>query len=229
MQTFYSLSAKKSKGLDHLIYLNSRNLDKDAQLISSKNKSFSKATSLTVLSLEEIIKAILIKLHSEGLKVYEIEDSKKFFYDHKIRHQIAQLIEVGSAFYESIEKWQNGKSKNWFAKGFKILQIGTVILKANQNVKNLEKFNEYKNNGLYVGYRDILITPEQTVGTKEYDEVKEMLDRTIRFYKLLRVLYHPKLENHLSKKKVSEIKDNLKFFIDEAMSDFSFKGLLIRK
>ncbi|EHQ04020.1 AbiV family abortive infection protein [Gillisia limnaea] len=229
MKTFFTLTPKQSEGLDSEVYDNARDLWQDAHLIVAKNKSFSTATSLMVLSLEETIKAILIKLHSEGLKVYEIEDAKKFFNDHKIRHQIAQLIEIGHAFYESFEKWQSSESKNWFAKGFKILKIGAVILKANDNVKNLEKFNDYKNNGLYVGYRDILITPEKTVGTKEYYEVKELLERTVRFYKFLRILYHPKLKNHQSKKKVSEIRANLKLFIDEAMVSFSFKKLKVKK
>ena len=60
MNTFINLSAIQSKGFDEAIFKNAKQLKKDAILIAANNKSYSSATSLLVLSSEEVIKAILV-------------------------------------------------------------------------------------------------------------------------------------------------------------------------
>ena len=223
MQTFFNLSAEQSKGLDKALYRNAQDLYKDANLIAEINKSHSRATSLLILSLEETIKATLVKLHSESLKVYKLNDAKKFFKDHRIRHQIAQLMEVGYAFYEVTEKWQKKRLDiKWISTGVKLLEAFLIFSKSRDRVKRLEKFNDYKNNGLYVGYGDALLDPKIIVTKKHYLEVKEILDRCNSFYKFIRILYHPQLKNHLSQKEVNIIKSDLALFINDAMADFSF-------
>ena len=84
MNTFINLSVQQSKGIDYSIYKNARQLRKDALLIAETNKSFSSATSLLILSSEEVIKSILVLLHSQSYKTYLIKDSKRFFKDHRI-------------------------------------------------------------------------------------------------------------------------------------------------
>jgi AbiV family abortive infection protein len=60
MITFNTLSVAKAKGLDNAIFKNARQLKKDAILIATTNKSYGAASSLLILSTEEIIKGILI-------------------------------------------------------------------------------------------------------------------------------------------------------------------------
>lgn len=223
MQTFFTLSSDQSKGLDNSIYINAGQLYREANLLANYNASYSRATSLLVLSLEELVKASLVKMHSQSLHVYKLKDAKYFFSQHRIRHQIAQLMEVGFAFYEAIEKWQKKGRKGPLQTMMKLLSVYLIAQGANERVKRLEKFNDYKNNGLYVGFRDQLLEPQKEIGESEFMEVKESWERCRHFYKVLCIIYHPKLENHLSKNRIKEIQEDLKLFINEAMREYSFK------
>jgi AbiV family abortive infection protein len=223
MQTFFTLNSQQSKGVDMHLYANSRQLYRDAIFLADNRGSYCRATSLLVLSLEELIKASLIKMHSESLHIYKLKDAKYFFSQHRIRHQVAQLMEVGYAFYEAIEKWQKKGRKGPLQTMMKLLSVFLIAHGANERVKRLEKFNDYKNNGLYVGFRNELLEPQNEIGESEFFEVKEAWERCRHFYKVLCIIYHPKLENHLSKNRIKEIHDDLKLFINEAMSEYSFK------
>lgn len=79
MKKFIDLNPNESKGLDIYLFNNAKKLKENAILIANKNKSYSSATSLLILSSEEIIKAILVLLHSKGYNVYQLKDAKKFF------------------------------------------------------------------------------------------------------------------------------------------------------
>ena len=76
MNGFINLTAQKSKDIDCIIYKNARQLRKDALLIVEVNKSYSSATSLLILSSEEVIKAILVLLLTIPVKVNTLFRSK---------------------------------------------------------------------------------------------------------------------------------------------------------
>lgn len=111
MKAFIDLTPEESEDLDLAIYKNALQLRKDAQFLANGRNSYSSANSLLILSSEEVIKAILVFLHSKNFTVYGLEGSKKFFLDHKIRHHIAQMIVLGMAFLKSKENWRVEKSK----------------------------------------------------------------------------------------------------------------------
>lgn len=236
MSTFINLSPKQSKNIDNAIFKNARQLRKDALLIVEKNKSYSSANSLLILSSEEVIKAILVLLHSEGYKVYQISDAKKFFYNHEIRHQLAQLIEMTAGFIESVQKYENRapvklfKIKNTFwdtliNDGLEVLRASAPLLESSKRTKDLENFNDNKNNGLYVGYKDKLIIPKEEITEIDYRKTKEIVERIFRVYKILRILYHPSIHNRKNQEEIEETKMKMKIFIDEGMEGFSFKEL----
>ena len=156
MNTFINLSVQQSKDIDYSIYKNACQLRKDALLIAETNKSFSTATSLLILSSEEVIKSILVLLHSQGYKTYLIKDSKKFFSDHRVRHQLAQLLELSIGILESLEKKASNepvtllktKSEFWNGLANGILEIALAskpFLDSAQRVKKLMEFNDKKN------------------------------------------------------------------------------------
>lgn len=236
MSTFINLSPKQSKNIDNAIFKNARQLRKDALLIVEKNKSYSSANSLLILSSEEVIKAILVLLHSEGYKVYQISDAKKFFYNHEIRHQLAQLIEMTAGFIESIQKYENRapvklfKIKNTFwdtliNDGLEVLRASAPLLESSKRTKDLENFNDNKNNGLYVGYKDKLIIPKEEITEIDYRKTKDIVERIFRVYKILRILYHPSIHNRKNQEEIEDTKIKMKIFIDEGMEGFSFKEL----
>lgn len=235
-KTFFDLTPKESKGKNEVIFKNARQLKKDALLIAETNKSYSSANSLLVLSSEEVIKAILVLLHSEGYRVYRISDASKFFHNHEIRHQVAKLIEMTAGFIESLDKWESHeptkliktKSEGWnsFLNG--ILDLTKTIAplaNATKRIKDLENFNDNKNNGLYVGYKDQLIVPQEKITITEYRKTKEIVERIFKVYKILKILYHPCIHNHKDHEEIEEAKIKMKIFIDEGMEGFSFKEL----
>lgn len=236
MKTFINLSAKESKDIHFAIYKNALQLKSDAVLLAENRSSYSSATSLLVLSTEEVIKSILVCLHSENHNVYKLKESGKFFKDHKIRHQIVQLIEMGSGLLESVMKYQDRipakllKTKvSWFDDlingAIDIISSARPLLDATNRIEKLEGFNDVKNNGFYVNYRDALILPQEAITKQVYEETLLITDRVFRFNKMVRILFNKQIENHLPKNEISDIKEQLRVFIDDALSDFSFKDL----
>ncbi|WP_157503211.1 AbiV family abortive infection protein [Mangrovimonas xylaniphaga] len=235
MNSFFNLSAKQSIGLDKPIYNNALRLRKDANLIAGKNQSFSTATSLLILSSEEVIKAILVFLHSQGYKVYRLQDSKKFFRDHKIRHQLSQLIETGYGLLESSMKLKESPKAiantkiRWLNSA--INELGRIagalepFVQTSERIEKLNGFNDSKNNGLYVGFKNGLMVPSEMITKDYFEEVQEIIERTFKFYKMLRVLHNPMIFNHRSPKEINQLKAYLHDFIDKALMDFSFKEL----
>ena len=235
-KSFSDLTPKESNGIDEIIFKNARQLKKDALLIAATNKSYCSGNSLLILSSEEVIKALLVLLHSKGYKVYEIKDARKFFFDHKIRHQLAQLLEISTGFIESIDIWKkqeptkliNTKSEGWnsFLNGiFDFANAIMPLANSIKRIKDLEGFNDDKNNGLYVGYKDQLIVPKDKVTETDYRKTKEIVERIFRVYKIVRILYHPCIHNRKDHEKIEETKMKMKIFIDKGMKGFSFKEL----
>lgn len=236
MIKFIDLSKEDSKGLNIPIFKNAIQLKANANLIATTNKSYSCAASLLVLSSEEAIKAILVLLHSEGYNVYQLQDAKKFFFDHKIRHQVAQLVEMGFGLSEAAEVWENQRKNPLFKRNYGLFsdflnvlndaaKSAKPILKSGERIKKLQEFNDLKNNGLYVGFKDKLLNPEDLVSEIEYNNVKEITDRLFKFYEELNSLFTISFETRKEQEEAEKIKQDLKIFIDKALSDFSFKEL----
>lgn len=171
MKAFIDLSPEESEDLDMAIYKNALQLKKDAQFLAKGRNSYSSANSILILSSEEVIKAILVFLHSKNFNVYGLEGARKFFLDHKIRHHIAQMIVIGMAFLKAKEIWKLEKSKQNDFKGKRSLGAkvfhgvigltiaGQPILRSKKSVDDIQQFNLLKNQGLYVDYRNGLASP----------------------------------------------------------------------
>ena len=236
MSRFLNISPKKSKVLHEPIYKNALKLKKDALLIAEINKSFPSATSLLILSSEEVIKSILVLLHSQGYKTYLIKDSKKFFSDHRVRHQLAQLMELSTGILESIEQKKSNepvtllKTKSEFWNGLVngILEIALAskpLLDSAQRVKKLMEFNDTKNQGLYVDFRDKLLIPKIEISESDFIETRLIVNRIFNIYKGLKIIFHPKVQNHFKNEDIEFLKNQLRALIDEALKDYSFQNM----
>jgi AbiV family abortive infection protein len=236
MKRFLNLSALKSKGLDKPIYKNALNLKRDAILIAERRKSYSSATSLLVLSTEESVKSILVLLHSENYKIYLLKDARKFFSDHVIRHQIAMLVITALKFQDTFKEGLNFPQTNLVDnKSIKfddILNVAKVLLKQleplleeKSDINYLQDFNEIKNKGFYVDYRDALINPKTEVTIEDYSKALNINAKVFKFNKLLRILFHEKVANHMKKEKIEEANKFIKEFIDDGMKLVSFEEL----
>lgn len=237
MRKFLNLSPKDSKGLDKPIYRNALNLKRDAIFIAEKRKSYSAATSLLVLSTEECVKSILVLLHSENYNIYRIKDAKKFFYDHEIRHQIGMFLIMGLEFqivFNNGFSLNSSKVINLKSKNFEdLLSITEDLLTkleplfdaTNPDIEYLQEFNEIKNNGFYVDYRDGLIVPEEKITFENYSKTLKINNKIFKFSKQLRILFHEKIANHLVRERIEEAKTYLKEIIDDGMKIVKFNEL----
>ena len=221
MSNFLNISPKNSKNLHEPIFKNAQKLRRDALIIAEKNMSFSTANSLLILSSEEVIKAILVLLHSEGFDVYKIKDAKKFFSDHKIRHELAKLVEAVNGIIESgmeyekneksnIKKVQNEELNNFLNFIVDVKNAMQPFLKTGTRMKLLEEFNDNKNKGLYTDFRNELLIPSQVINESLFESCKETVERILKTYKVLRIMYNPMISNHLKYENISKRKDELR-------------------
>ena len=235
--TFINLSKAKSKDLNINIFENAKRLKSDSLVLVDVNKSYSSASSLLILSSEEVIKAILVLLHSHGYRVYLLKDAKGFFKNHEIRHSLQMLIETGMSLFETIDKWENREikkqilntKKKWLNNTLQFLSDAAFVLSnvssAINRIEGIKKFNDLKNAGFYVDYRNEILIPQKTVNKEDYNSILDTSNRLIIFYKQLIILFHPSITKHLSNDKIEEIKNGLHTFINDALKDFSFKEI----
>ncbi len=229
MQSFINLSSKQAKDLDKFVHENALELYRNSEILVEQRSSFALASSLLILSLEETIKAIIIKLHSEGLKVYKIEGVQKFVKDHKIRHQVAQFIETGSGIFDIYESWIDSKKKpqkfkkQWLNNITNGVEAALKFKASYERIQKLQNFNALKNQGLYTEYCDGFINPKDIISENDFKDIKSIVDRTRNFYRVLQIIYKPTSENSGIFKRNEQLKADLALFVNEALSDFSFK------
>lgn len=225
MSNFLNISPKNSKSLHEPIYKNADKLRKDALLIAKDNKSYSTATSLLVLSSEEVIKAILVLLHSEGFNVYKIKDAKKFFSDHKVRHELAKLLEIVNGFIESgIEFENNERSKVESFKNETFNEVFGIIkdlvksakpfIKSGERINALKVFNDNKNKGLYTDYRETLLIPSLVITEEVFHRSIDIVERIFKTYKILRLMHNPMIQTQIKYEKILKYKNQIKEFVN---------------
>lgn len=219
MSQFVNLDQKESKKIHPAIYKDALRKKKDANLLA-QNKSFSTANSILILSSEEAVKALMIFLHSEGFHIYKLEDSKKIFSDHKMRHNIAKLIEAIYGLADSFLEFEKiEKSNKSFSDDENINAIVNIVLDFKEAGKPfinsmdrteiLENFNDDKNKGLYTDYRKNLQVSSEIITEEKYIETLETVERIFRIYRIINVSFNPKASHHKKLIKNSFEKDML--------------------
>jgi len=236
MSSFLNISRKEAKKIHFDVFANAMSLKRDALTLSSVNNSYGSGTSLMILSSEELVKAILLCLHGEGYEIHKLKNAKRFYKNHEVRHQIVQLLEVGSSIYESIKKYDEQranpkfsiKSKFWnnIINGLSIAaDISGAAIKSTEKIKMLQNFNSLKNAGLYTDYINTFQIPKNSIQKSEFENVRTISEALKTHYKQLRILHHPKISNIVTHQESDSLKQMLETFIANAMIDFEFKSL----
>lgn len=194
MNGFINLSREKSKNLDSVVFRNSKNLYKDALTLSA-NHSYSTASSLLILSLEECIKAHYILLYAEGIDVYKTKLAKKIFTSHTERHDVARSLETVLGIFEIIDKlfspveiFNNSSSKG-LLNTIRFIDSLLVILQTRDRIRSISNFNKMKNNGFYVDYLEKVMIPGEIVRKEEFVVIQEIYVRLSKNYKLLKLIF----------------------------------------
>lgn len=233
MSGFLNIAPSNSKSLHEPIFKNALKLKRDAITLAQIG-SYSTATSLLVLSSEEVIKALLVLLHSEGYHVYRIDGAKKYFTDHKIRHELSKLVESITAILESIRELVTKISepkfqfKNQFWNELlNVLRVFVSVLKpiaiSHERIKEFDKFNEYKNKGFYVDFFDEIIIPENQFNLSSFQKCMEVVNRIFKTYKVLKLIHNPQFVKREGNK---EIQDHLRQKINKELKEFSIKEIM---
>lgn len=236
MSTFLNISRQEAKRAHLLVFQNAMALKRDAFLLARVNNSYSSATSLLILSCEEIVKAILLCLHAEGYDIHKLKDAKRFYANHEIRHQIVQLLEIGASIYESTKKYEetyenikfsyNSKYWNNLINALNIAaEIAGVAIKETDKLILLQNFNNLKNAGFYTDYKDKIQLPRKEITLSDFESIKEIAGVLKRHYKHLRILHSTNISRLIPNNESKTLKLLLKKFINDKMVDFDFKIL----
>lgn len=239
-KSFKDLSPEWSKIIYPNILDNAMGLKKDAQLLVEVNQSYSTATSLLVLSLEETIKGIIVFLHSEGYKVYNSKSISRIFRDHKIRHNIAGLVESLKGLYILSERCQKAiaynkahpeeiaaREKNRTKEETsKLMDTVYEIISPLFSISEIANYNDFKNNGLYVDYNGGISIPRDRISKKEYDDVHKVLMSILKVYQLLRVVHNPLIESRTKNMAIyKDIKKTIVEIAEPKYIDALFKSM----
>lgn len=211
MNGFINLSREKSKNLDSVVFKNSKNLHKDA-LILAANHSYSTASSLLILSLEECIKAQYILLYAEGIDVYKTQRANKIFTSHTERHDVAKSLEMVLGIFEIIDKLFspvekfNNSSSTGLLNIARFINSFVVILQTRDRIRSIGNFNKMKNNGFYVDYLEKVMIPDEIVRKEEFAVIQDIYVRVSKNYKLLKLFTN----NHILEKYFKDDSGELK-------------------
>lgn len=114
------------------------------------------------------------------------------------------------------------KNKGWLVDSLNcihhVYQISKPIIESNKRVNKLEEFNNLKNTGFYVDFKDQILIPNKIIKHKEYKEVEETINRISNYFEELKELLSSELNDQIKEKR-----EDIRIFIDDALSDYSFK------
>ena len=204
-KTFMTIDKKESLSVSNRTILNAQVLS-DTAKNASMNNNFGVATSLMILSTEEIIKAQVLFFLGIGIHIHKIKNANKIFSSHKEKHQFASLLQftkiiegfIDAGNYESDKKiYQTGsKIMNNILEGLQgfknLLQPITLISRSieqmKENIEWLEKANDLKNLGFYVDYKDEIKLP-QSISSEAYNKALLVNKECFNLYRIIKLTY----------------------------------------
>ncbi len=181
LKNFMNLSNDECINIAKETLNNANQLYEEGQILSN-NKSYGRAISLLILSLEETMKALILYLDGNGFEFRSrVKGIKNLFINHKLRYPLAFVLSVMHILINdimSLLKRSKNKSALLISSLFdiKILDesVKQYIFKKTVQLKSeIEWYRsaEYlRNEGIYVDYNNELKTP-QNFKKEDYDSV----------------------------------------------------------
>jgi AbiV family abortive infection protein len=146
-RTFLSISSKECGDVYKDILLHSEQKWESGKRLAETN-DFGGAISIAIISIEELIKALIVFIDSKGFEFRKVKGMNTFFTNHQIRYFLAYLIFAMGIFGDEIFKLIKTLSKN-----------PKLIAKLNQSLK--ENNPRFKRNMLiYLARKIILLRKE---------------------------------------------------------------------
>lgn len=204
-KTFLTLDKNESLEVSIHTIQNAIVLQETAKYAAGNN-NFGVATSLMILSIEEVIKAQVLFFQGVGIRVHRIKDANKIFSSHKDKHQIASLLQfskiiegfINASNYEPKEKkYKTGvRFMDSFLGGLQevinVLEPFSLISKSieqmSDNVEWLEKANDIKNWGFYVDYKSEVKLP-QDITFNTFEKASSINRECFDLYRIIKLSY----------------------------------------
>jgi|GEM_PF-1413412 len=192
-------------------------------VLLAANNDFGGAIRDHITSIEELVKAMIIYMDSNGFEFRKVDGMDKILTkSHSLRHFMAYLmfvlnvfIEDIKAFYEKVKmdptmiKKLNGKTKRGRMQMRKFMgpYLFKMVLKLKAEFKWFEKVELLRQTGTHVDYSDKLITPED-ISVKDYKQVLIRLEN-VRFVgkEFLKTFGY---ENTYMEKEIEKLKSDFK-------------------
>lgn len=217
--TIINVSNNECENIYHVISKNGADLLKVSKLSADIGRH-GIALSLLILGAEEYVKAIVLLLKANGVRVFDVPEIRQVFRDHKKKHEVATFIEIANIIEPLI------KLTNWNEKRKRRKQL-PFWEKFSQNLKDLsdalqpfqqisesynwwEKADEYKKRGLYVDYNNKLQTPNDFI-VKDYIQAGNVVKRLIRSYRIMNIIFN-RLPNNVQKELVVTFNSGIKLY-----------------
>lgn len=189
-RTFLNISASECAVVYQEI-LNNSNKTWDAGLRMAETGEFGLATSLAIISIEEMVKALVVFFDSQGFEFRRVKGIKSIFANHQLRYFIAFLMFVlslvGDELIKLVKKVNEDPKRmtDWMEKIklndaylegilFKYLLRKLVIIK-----KELDWFSKvdiFRQKGFYCDYEDRLKSP-LNISEDEYNQLIARLEK----------------------------------------------------
>lgn len=182
-RTFLNISAAECKKAYIALLDNAQEHLSSAKLLAEKKK-YGHAVTLIVLSTEEMVKAVILYFDSYEMGIRKVKGAKRFFSEHKIRHFFALMFQIMTSAIRPLLAVFNKLKEELHNPEVEIELTGEIenaifekdqekIKKAYSYLNDVmdwwEEADKHKQKGLYVDYKNGLITPREFV-KGDYDK-----------------------------------------------------------
>jgi AbiV family abortive infection protein len=183
-KTFLNISKDECLVVYKEILENSDKRWNSAKLLS-ENGDYGLGISTSIISIEELIKSIIVLLDGKGFELRKINGMSSFFRNHEIRYVVAYSMFVMSLFGEDLIKILKKIKENpeWIVevtkdmkseKDFIEKKLGIYILRRMVTIKNelnwFANVDLFRQEGFYCDYDKLLKTPIR-ISKNDFDEV----------------------------------------------------------
>lgn len=185
-KTFMSISKKECLVASGECFANSNSKYNDAAILANAG-SYGNATSMLMLSLEEMMKGLILNLDANGFKFrHSVKGIGSIFENHKLRYFLAFALSVFNAFsldlkkllIRLIDKPQEFLSLNLADPALQQRATLWLMIKMEFIRKDIEWFSNadmYRQDGFYVDFDESLKTPLH-ISADQFNEFRHRVD-----------------------------------------------------
>ncbi len=211
-KTFLTISKKECLVVYKSILENS-DRKWEAGINLSTINDYGGATSMAIISVEELVKALIVLLDGNGFNFRRVKGMDAVFKHHQIRYFIAYAMFILSLFSDEVAKFiiefrekpdelirleeeMRQNEEGFFEKNMKRYLFRKMI----QLKKEFDWFSQvdiFRQDGFYSDYKEQLKTPI-TIGVYDYDQVIQRLERVRKVGKEI-ILAFENQDEHFAK------------------------------